>query len=52
VLIGHFSLPSEHNQQNPPANRKQGLMPEEMSKTLLTNKKQGKMRLRDATNIF
>jgi hypothetical protein len=27
---------------NPPANGTQGLVPEEMSQTLLTNKKQGK----------
>ncbi len=27
-------------------------MPEEMSQTLLINKKQGKIRLRDAINIF
>ncbi len=34
------------------SHRKQGTVPEEMSQTMLTNKKQGKMRLRDATNII
>jgi hypothetical protein len=37
--------------QNLPANGKQEPVFEEMSQTMLTNKKQGKMRLRDTLNI-
>jgi hypothetical protein len=37
---------------NPPANGKQGLIPEEMSQTLLTNKKQGNMAKVHATYII
>jgi hypothetical protein len=37
-----FSLLLAYCLQNPLANGKQGLMPEEMSQTLLTNKKQEK----------
>jgi hypothetical protein len=35
-------LPLAYGLQNPPANGKQELLPAEMSRTLLTNKKQGK----------
>jgi hypothetical protein len=42
----------EYRLQNLPVNGKQGLMPKEMSQTLLTNKKQGKMLPRDATKII
>jgi hypothetical protein len=41
-LIGKFSLPLAYHLQNPPANRTQLLVSEEMSQTLLTNKKKGK----------
>jgi hypothetical protein len=36
------SLPLAYRLQNPLANGKRGLVPEEMSQPLLTNKKQGK----------
>jgi hypothetical protein len=41
--ICNFSLPLPFNLQSPPANRKQGPIPDAMSKTLLTNKKPGKL---------
>jgi hypothetical protein len=41
--IGRFPLALALNLHNPPANRKQGLLPEEMSQTLLINKKQEKL---------
>jgi hypothetical protein len=48
-----ISLCRWHNcLQNLPANRKHGPVPEEMSKALVTIKKQGKMRLRDSTNFI
>jgi hypothetical protein len=37
---------------NPPANGKQGPIPEEMSHALLTNKKQGKLDYVHSANIF
>jgi hypothetical protein len=37
---------------NPPANGKQGPIPEEMSQTLLTNKKQGNLDEVQAANII
>jgi hypothetical protein len=37
-----LALPLAYRLQNPPANGRQGTMPEEMSLTLLTKKKQGK----------
>jgi hypothetical protein len=37
---------------NPPANGKQGPIPEEMSQTLLTNKKQGNLIQAHADNII
>jgi hypothetical protein len=42
----------EYRLQNLPVNGEQGPVPEEMSQTLLTNKKQGKIRPRDTTNII
>jgi hypothetical protein len=42
LAICKFPLPSAYRLQNPPANGKQEPVPEEMSQTLLTNKKQGK----------
>jgi hypothetical protein len=42
LAICKFSLPLAHRLQNPPANGKQDPVSEEMSQTLLTNKKQGK----------
>jgi hypothetical protein len=39
-------VPLLHQLQNLTANGKQGPVSEEMSQTMLTNKKQGKMRLR------
>jgi hypothetical protein len=50
--VGHFSLPLAYRLQNLPANKNLGLVHEEMCQTLLTSKKQEKMRLRDATNII
>ncbi len=41
-IISKFSLPLAYRLQNPLANGKRGLVPEEMSQSLLTNKKQGK----------
>ncbi len=41
-LISKFSLLFAYCLQNPPANGKQEQVTEEMSQTLLTNKKQGK----------
>jgi hypothetical protein len=38
--IGHFPLALAYNLHSPPVNGKQGLIPEEMSKTMLVNKKQ------------
>jgi hypothetical protein len=51
--VGRFFLPLANRVQNLPANGSLGLVPEEMSQTLLTvtKKKQGKMRLREATNL-
>ncbi len=43
---------TRYRPQNLLANGKQGPVPEERCQTLLTNKKQGKMRPRDATNII
>jgi hypothetical protein len=39
--IGRFPPALAQNLHNPPADGKQGLIPEEMYQTLLTNKKQG-----------
>jgi hypothetical protein len=47
-----FSMPLVYRLQILPANGKQGLVPEEMSQPLITNKKQEKLCLRDATNII
>jgi hypothetical protein len=41
-FLNIFSFSSIHN-GNPPANGKQGRVPEEMSQILLTNKKQGNL---------
>ncbi len=41
-LVSKFSLVLDYRLQNLPANGKQGPVPEEMSQTLLTNKKQVK----------
>ncbi len=37
-LIDKFLLPFAYRLKNPPANGTQGLLPAEMSRTLLTNK--------------
>jgi hypothetical protein len=42
VFISKFSLPLAYRLQNPTAKEKQGPVPEEISQTLLTNKKKGK----------
>jgi hypothetical protein len=41
--ICHFPQALAYHLQNPPANGKKGLITEEMSQTLLTNKKQLKL---------
>jgi hypothetical protein len=41
--IGRFPPALAKNVYNPPANGKQGPIPEEMSQTLLTYKKQGNL---------
>ncbi len=41
--IGSFLSMLANNVNNPPANVKQGLIPEERSQTLLTNKEQGNL---------
>jgi hypothetical protein len=41
--ICYFPPALTYNLHSPPANGKQGPIPEEMSQTLLTNKKQGNM---------
>jgi hypothetical protein len=41
--LGNFLFVLAYNLQNPPVNWKQGQVAEEMSQTLLTNKKQRKM---------
>jgi hypothetical protein len=51
-LIGKYSLPLAYLLQKPPANGKQGLLPAEMSRTLLTNKEQGKNYLLHAAHII
>jgi hypothetical protein len=51
-LIDKYSLPMAYLLQKPPANGKQGLLPAEMFRTLLTNKKQGKNYLVHATHII
>ncbi len=51
--IGKFSLPlGTYLLKNPAANGKLGLLPKEMSWTLLTNKKQGKNYQVHATHII
>jgi hypothetical protein len=45
-------MPLAYRLQNLPANEKQGTVRDEMSQTLLTNKKQGKIIPRDATIII
>jgi hypothetical protein len=42
-VIGHFSLPLAYRLQNLPSNGKKKPVTEEMSQTLLTNKKQGNL---------
>ncbi len=51
-FIDKFSLTLAYRLKNPPANGKQGLFPAEMSRTLLTNKKQGKNYQVHATHII
>ncbi len=52
LLIEKFSLPLAYLLKNPPANGKQGLLPAEMSRALLTNKEQGKNYLLHAAHII
>ncbi len=50
--INKFSLPLAYNLPTPLANGTQGPVPEEMSQTMLTNWKQGKIEEVHATNII
>jgi hypothetical protein len=52
VLLVSFHLSLAYRLQNLPPNWKQKPVPEKISETLLTNKKQGQLRPWDATNII
>jgi len=52
VGIGRFPSALAKNLYNPPANRKQELIPEEMSQTQLAYQKQGNMDIVRAVNSF
>jgi hypothetical protein len=52
VLLARFSQALAYRQPNLATNGKQGLVPEEIFQTLLTNKNQGKIAPCDATNLI